>query len=86
MGNKKFTIFLGAGRVHKLRGIKDSTKTDASDVFGRTYLMSSAYGPVFCRFRVFELSINTQDKIIFIIYIPPTSVIIIYLAGYNIIL
>lgn len=62
MGNKKFTISLGAGRVHKLRGIKDSTKTDASDVFVRTYLMSGADGPVWCRFRVFESSTNTRDK------------------------
>jgi len=65
MGNKKFTISLGAaGRVHKLRGIKDSTKTDASDVFVRTYLMSCVDGPVLYRFRVFESSTNTRDKII----------------------
>lgn len=70
MGNKKFTISLGAaGRVHKLRGIKDSTKTDASDVFALTYLMGGADGLALCRFRVFESSTNTRDKIILIRYI-----------------
>lgn len=62
MGNKKFTISFGAGRVHKLLVIKDLTKTDASDVFVRVYLMSYADEPIY-RFRVFpEPSANAGRR------------------------